>query len=447
MLSPCCNFRVARLCSILLVTSVLFGAFSNVPRINFRSRSVRKSKWHYPWKAFKKVYFVDSYETCQFGATVKNSLYVYLKNILSASIPALKDIEFSRENACMRYAHNYSYNQHESKVKQDHEGPWLKASLNLASLLASSKSLFPEIPLEEGSNFLVNANLSASLTKLQQSKINSDTFFVRNFGQGWATRMNPLLQNMIHDHLCTTARDYKCPERIIEFGCGVAGNLRHFCGTHNCLRAICVEASTYAQFVNTVTLPSSFEMLIGDITHAKTYENLPSKAFDLVYQSWAFMYVPGVNFHVQTLLPALYNALVKGGYYAFEGPVGNINAKGMFAPTPSGRFKEASKSNSIENVEFFFDHCRLLVKSGHFKLIEDTRYQSGWSVVTDLTTVKPIIIKRYEDYNDTAWIENQHYDRGASWELAVSSDCLLQKLTDASLHVFRKDLMAMVPPL
>ena len=411
-------------------------------------KNEKKKEYHYPWKGFKKDYFVDSYESCQTKATIHNSLYLNLKERLSNSVPALNRVKVTKENRCMKYAHNYSYSSHKdiknSNEEQLTEQPWLKYSIKLAGALGNSVNLFPKIPLEKGSNFNVDRNLSSSLTDLQQSKINSDTFFQRNFGSDMAKRMNPLLQNMLHNNLCKGGKKNNCPTRVLEFGCGVAGNIRHYCGKHNCMRAVCIEASTYFQFVNTMSLPSWFEFLIGDVTNATVYQNLPSKSFDLIYQSWAFMYVSGVKFHIETLLPALYKGLVKDGYYAFEGPVGRENDKGMMAPTPMGRATVISKSNSIENSEFFFDHCRLLVATNHFKLIEDTRYQSGWSMVSDLNTVKSINLKRYEDDPKTAWEKNFKVAKALNWDASVESDCLIQKITDVSEDEFRKDLKSFV---
>ena len=79
-----------------------------------------------------------------------------------------------------------------------------------------------------------------------------------------------------------------------------------------------------------MTLPTTFELLVGVLNNKKVYNNIPAKSFDLIYQSWALMCM-GLNFHIETLLPALYKGLMRGGYYAFEGPVGKTNKKGMMA--------------------------------------------------------------------------------------------------------------------
>ena len=76
------------------------------------------------------------------------------------------------------------------------------------------------------------------------------------------------------------------------------------------------------------------------------------------------------------------------------------------AATPIGSVKKSTKQNSIESTEFFLDHCRLLVATGHFKLLEDTRYQSKWSIVTDISTVNSITLKQYEDDPNARWEKN-----------------------------------------
>ena len=517
-----------RLKAILLFLFTVFGfysTFSASPRLLLRTslRSVHQKKkpiYHYPWTSFKQDYFVDCYLSCQKNPTKNNSLYVRLYEVFSAST-MLKGMTINQDNACMQYAHNYSYVNNfsansivknlnlniQSTMKEEgaSSASWLQKSVQLASSIASLKHLFPSMPTE---SVIVSADLlrsisidsnnltslTSSLTELQQSKMNSDTFFLRNVGPKWASRTNPLLQKMIHDNLCLPKADQDCPTRIIEFGCGIAGNLRHYCGTHECERAVCIEASTYSHFINTMTLPSSFEMLIGDITNQNVYNNLPSKSYDLVYQSWAFMYVPGIHFHVHTLLPNLYNTLSLFGYYAFEGPIGLLNSKGMMAPTPTGQKIRndadgtEKKKKNIESSEFWIDHCRLLVNSGHFRLIEDTRYTGNkWSVVNDLATFnKPFVrMTKYTKHKGTEWDKTQkdgcsHFPKASNdgtenwrkameqcrggrncrwnyeyegrclpsvainWEDAVTSDCLVQKMTDVDIEVFRESLSAMV---
>ena len=126
-------------------------------------------------KRFKIDYFVDSYESCQTNATIHNSLYLNLKERLSYSVPALKAVEITKENRCMKYAHNYSYSSHKdiknSSEEQLREQPWLKYSIKLAGAIGKSVHLFPKIPLEKGSIFHVDKNLSSSLTDLQQLKL------------------------------------------------------------------------------------------------------------------------------------------------------------------------------------------------------------------------------------------------------------------------------------
>jgi hypothetical protein len=141
--------------------------------------------------------------------------------------------------------------------------------------------------------------------------------------------------------------------RVLELGCGLAGNLNHFCTTHECKRAVCIEASSYAQFVNLMMQPN-MEFLFGDLQDAKVYKNLPVRAFDLVYESWALMYVSGYDFHKQ-ILAAIYKTLLPNGYYMQEGPLGRANSHGFKAPTPVGRDIKITDA-SIEGSEYFVDY-------------------------------------------------------------------------------------------
>ena len=301
---------------------------------------------------FKTNYFIDSYQSCQKNANSKNSLYLYLKQRLSKYVPGLESVKLTKENHCMKYAHNYSYNSHRDIKNVNTIGAkatqaWFNQSIELAIEISKFVHIFPEIPLDKSSGRPfeapkgVDKRLSSSLTDLQQVNVNADIFFQRNFGPALAKRTNPLLQNMLDANLCK--KNNNCPSNVLEFGCGTAGNLKHYCGKHYCTRAICIEASTYSQFVNTMTLPTTFELLVGDLNNKKVYNNIPAKSFDLIYQSWALMYVSGLKFHIETLLPALYKKLIKGGYYAFEGPVGKTNKKGMMAATPIGSVKKSTK--------------------------------------------------------------------------------------------------------
>lgn len=403
---------------------------------------------------FKTNYFIDSYQSCQKNANSKNSLYLYLKQRLSKYVPGLESVKLTKENYCMKYAHNYSYNSHRDIKNVNTIGAkatqaWFNQSIELAIEISKFVRIFPEIPLDKrsgrpfGAPKGVDKRLSSSLTHLQQVKVNADIFFQRNFGPALAKRTNPLLQNMLDANLCKNNNN--CPSNVLEFGCSTAANLKHYCGKHYCTRAICIEASTYSQFVNTMTLPTTFELLVGDLNNKKVYNNIPAKSFDLIYQSWALMYVSGLKFHIETLLPALYKGLMKGGYYAFEGPVGKTNEKGMMAATPIGSVKKSTKQNSIESTEFFLDHCRLLVATGHFKLLEDTRYQSKWSIVTDISTVNSITLKQYEDDPNARWEKKVKLENtNINWKQVVNSDCLIQKITDVSEVNFRNDLKSFV---
>jgi hypothetical protein len=369
-------------------------------------------------------------------------------------VPGLESVKLTKENHCMKYAHNYSYNSHRDIKNVNTFGAkatqaWFNQSIELAIEISKFVHIFPEIPLDKSSGRPfeapkgVDKRLSSSLTHLQQVKVNADIFFQRNFGPALAKRTNPLLQNMLDANLCKKKNN--CPSNVLEFGCSTAGNLKHYCGKHYCTRAICIEASTYSQFVNTMTLPTTFELLVGDLNNKKVYNNIPAKSFDLIYQSWALMYVSGLKFHIETLLPALYKGLMKGGYYAFEGPVGKTNEKGMMAATPISSVKKSTKQNSIESTEFFLDHCRLLVATGHFKLLEDTRYQSKWSIVTDISTVNSITLKQYEDDPNARWEKKVKLENtNINWKQVVNSDCLIQKITDVSEVNFRNDLKSFV---
>ena len=127
-------------------------------------KNEKKKEYHNPWKGFKKDYFVDSYESCQTKATIHNSLYLNLKERLSNSVPALNRVKVTKENRCMKYAHNYSYSSHKdiknSNEEQLTEQPWLKYSIKLAGAIGNSVNLFPKIPLEKGSIYHVDKNLS-----------------------------------------------------------------------------------------------------------------------------------------------------------------------------------------------------------------------------------------------------------------------------------------------
>ena len=154
------------------------------------------------------------------------------------------------------------------------------------------------------------------------------------------------------------------------------------------------------------------------------------------------MYIYGLNFHINTLLSSIYKTLVVGGYYAHEGPIGVKNGNGWNAPTPVGSYTLATKMSAIEDSEFMIDHCRLLVNSGHFKLIEDVRYMNKWSMIDDINKVKHITLKVY----DFAWDKNQKMKAGRAdqnWNEMVSSDCLIQKITDVTEDEFRNDLKKM----
>ena len=88
---------------------------------------------------------------------------------------------------------------------------------------------------------------------------------------------------MLARNLCngnTEDMNHSCPKKILELGCGVAGNLRHFCATNKCTRAVCIEGSSYAQFVNTMSLPQEVEFLIGNLQDENVYRNVPVKSFD-----------------------------------------------------------------------------------------------------------------------------------------------------------------------
>ena len=238
------------------------------------------------WKSFMQDYFVDKYASCLAHATSSNSLYISLQMVFDEYVPTLKNVVLNGKNSCMKYAHNYSYTDNR---KQSLRNPKqlldLEKSTAIAVDIANRWESFPTVPGSGSKNVVgtVDKDLSIYLNDLQQSKINSDTFFVRNFRPNWAKRMNPLLQSMIHNNLCDTklSTSSVCPQKVLTFGCGVAGNLRQYCGTHPCTRAVCIEASPFAHFVNTMMFPPNYEMLIGDITNTKIYTNLPEKSFDL----------------------------------------------------------------------------------------------------------------------------------------------------------------------
>ena len=101
-----------------------------------------------------------------------------------------------------------------------------------------------------------------------------------------------------------------------------------------------------------------------------------------------------------------------------------------------------------KNTEFFLDHCRLLVATGHFKLLEDTRYQSKCSIVTDISTVNSITLKQYEDDPNARWEKNVKLENtNINWKQVVNSDCLIQKITDVSEVNFRNNLKSFVVKL
>ena len=310
-----------------------------------------------------------------------------------------------------------------------------------------------------------------SLSKMQLTKIGGDIYFYRNYNEGWAKRTNPIFQDMLARNLCngnTEDMNHSCPKKILELGCGVAGNLRHFCATNKCTRAVCIEGSSYAQFVNTMSLPQEVEFLIGNLQDENVYRNVPVKSFDLIYQVWATIAISNFSFHINSLLPNIYKSIVPNGYFAREGVLGknklkNNDKSGYWNTKPCGNYmggnqkkrNSDSKDNDdddemkIENIEFennyfFVDHCLLLVSTGHFKLIEDIRYSNRWSMLTSLNGVPTINITNKSSY-PMVWEQNQKMDSSIDrWKNIVSGDCLLQKITDVSVDDFREDLKKIV---
>jgi hypothetical protein len=374
---------------------------------------------------------LDTLDSCYACATVDNSYIARLIEFFSKHIPDITQIK-PKYGICTNLANAYDYEKASEVQKSNNVKVALHSkekSLDIVSKFADKRAMFPTPPVSKSDM----ARLSKPYVK---SAAMANVFFKRNFGPSWKGRINPLLQNMINDNVCKNDTNKKCPNRVLELGCGLAGNLNHFCTTHECKQAVCIEASSYAQFVNLMMQPN-MEFLLGDLQDAKVYKNLPVRAFDLVYESWALMYVSGYDFHKQ-ILAAIYKTLLPNGYYMQEGPLGRANSHGFKAPTPVGSDIKITDA-SIEGSEYFVDHCRMLVKSGHFKLIQDIRYKSSYNMVYDLSKIKHEVLTKY----DIPFKYEKASGRGKDFVDTVNGNCLLQKLTDVSEEKFIMDLPSM----
>ena len=189
------------------------------------------------------------------------------------------------------------------------------------------------------------------------------------------------------------------------------------------------QASLFAVLANTIAQPG-FDFLVGDLRDKAVYANVPANAFDLVVESWAWMYVTGFDLFLSHVLPAVYAALAVGGHFVHEGPIGVITdpAHSLSNPAPSAAH---------------VDYCRLLAATGHFRLVEDVRYQSRWSMLRDLAEVNT-----HARFAATDAASRRRYThswsipraREGGWLHTVSSDCLVQKVTDVSTATFAADM-------
>ena len=94
----------------------------------------------------------------------------------------------------------------------------------------------------------------------------ADTFARRNYGGDYARgRTNPLLERLVRRHLVEGSAGR--PTRLLEFGCGIAGNLVAFCDELQCERAVCIEASLFSTVINGLMQPG-FEFLVGECVHS-----------------------------------------------------------------------------------------------------------------------------------------------------------------------------------
>lgn len=149
--------------------------------------------------------------------------------------------------------------------------------------------------------------------------------------------------------------------------------------------------------------------------------------------------MPNLNFLLKNrhltmlLLRGSPKALSPGGYFLKEGPLGKINTHRWQVPTPVGE-DIRTEGNFIEISQYFVDHCRMLVSSRHFELIQDIRYMSAWRMVHNLSDYKHEISTSY------AIPFTFQKAEGKPSTAVVNGNCLLKKVTNVSEENFRRDL-------
>ena len=142
------------------------------------------------------------------------------------------------------------------------------------------------------------------------------------------------------------------------------------------------------------------------------------------------------------MLPSVYDALAPGGYFMHEGPIGGHS---LSDPAP---LIDVAATLGHNHKQAWFDACRVLVASGHFRLVTDVRYKTSYNMLSSLDGKQH---HRFSAQGSAAL-----YTAGGSWRLprlrrgkwrdAVTSDCLVQKATDVAKGAFTDDLRKIRPP-
>ena len=109
-----------------------------------------------------------------------------------------------------------------------------KKSIEIATLLSKQLKMFP-LPPPVNNFFLLDEKYT--------SQRSSNIFMIENFSPALAKRSNVIIQTTLNN-LCTGiynndgSTNHICPQKILEIGCGAAGNLNKFCTDHTCTHAV-----------------------------------------------------------------------------------------------------------------------------------------------------------------------------------------------------------------
>ena len=154
-------------------------------------------------------------------------------------------------------------------------------------------------------------------------------------------------------------------------------------------------------------------------------------------------YLPGPDLFLDHILPSVYAGLVRGGFFMHEGPIG---AGPLANPAPAHLRHGLDLDSPVQML--WLDVCRLLVATGHFALVEDVRYHSGWSMRSDLDGQEHVRFAATDgtsvDLYTSQWSSppiSDMSDHEAPTH-AVNADCMVQKTSAVSKSEFATDTRA-----